>query len=119
MPVRDSYSEFLLGTWKFLTLGHRSVRPLMAAPIEKKPKIVDGRETKAGQVYPANERIDLSVFQRCAMNRDYCPRGFDDWSARKKPSLKDIVAHPENHPKLWQPVTEPGIETPDDVLTAL
>jgi hypothetical protein len=112
MSARNSYSEFLLGTWKFLTLGQRYVRAVMAAPVLKPSKMRNGRETKEGFVYPANERIDYSVFQRCELNRYYCSHTLIAWLKRKQLDIQHILANPKRYEHLWAPVAGPGIEPP-------
>jgi hypothetical protein len=107
---RDSYSEFLAGFWKIFTLWRRYVRQVMADPIWKPSRKVDGRLTTAGWVETANERIDLSVFRHCQHHPDYCSRSLQEWTERSKLDLKQIIARPEKYPQYWQDVATPGIE---------
>jgi|KBSSwiStaDraftv2_1062776.scaffolds.fasta_scaffold201436_1 uncharacterized protein (DUF2235 family) len=107
---RDSYSEFLAGFWKIATLWQRYVRWVMADPVWKPSRKVNGRLSTAGWVQTANERIDLSVFRHCQHNPGYCSRSLQKWAERSKLDLKQIIAQPERFPEYWQDVTTPGIE---------
>lgn len=111
-PPRDSYGQFLKGIWKLVTFGKRFVRAIEPDPILKPVKDTPGKEPARGWVYTVNERLDWSVFRRCELNRDYCPRGLAEWADRKKLDLKQIVANPENFQKYWSPINAPGIEPP-------
>ena len=107
---RDSYSEFLRGSWRILKFGRRYVRWVMADPAYRPSRVVNGRKSTAGWVQTANERIDLSVFHRCQLDSKYRPRSLQEWAKRCKLDLKQIVDQPEKHPEYWQDVTKPGIE---------
>lgn len=101
MKPRDSYSEFLDGLWKVLTLGHRHVRWVQSDPVMK----------KAGWVETVNERIDFSVFRRCQVLGHYRPLSLLEWAKRKNLDLEKIIAHPDQYPQLYAPVTTCGIES--------
>jgi hypothetical protein len=101
MNPRDSYSEFLDGLWKVLTLGKRFVRWVQPDPVRK----------RAGWVETVNERIDFSVFQRCQVLGEYRPLSLLEWAKRKKLDLEEIIAHPDQYPQLYAPVTMCGIES--------
>lgn len=116
MAPRDSYAEFLDGFWKILTLGKRYVRWVMSDPVKKEAHWKGTTKIDAGWVETVNERIDLSVFQRCKLYSDYRPASLIEWKQRKGLDLEAIIAAPEKYPHYWSPVTSPGIESslPDD-----
>ena len=114
MSPRDSYSEFLSGCWKALTLGRRYVRWVNSDPVWKPATNVRGRETTPGWVQTVNERIDLSVFRRCQLNPLLSDPSLGEWATRRKLNLKSIVAEPEIYPQYWSPVIGPGIEAAPD-----
>lgn len=98
---RDSYREFLGGTWKFLTGGHRYVRWVQSAPVRK----------PTGYVKTVNERIDLSVFHRCQLNAGYRSLSLLEWAKRKGGNLEAYIKDPEQYPEIWSPVTKYGLDT--------
>jgi hypothetical protein len=97
----DSYSEFLRGFWKLFTFGKRYVRWVQSDPVEKKD----------GWVETVNERIDLSVFERCRRDKNYRPRSLVEWANRKNLDLEDIASSPADHGDLCDPCVAPGIES--------
>jgi hypothetical protein len=102
MGTHDSYKEFLLGLWKVLTFGRRYVRWVQADNVKK----------EKGLVETVNERIDLSVFERCRLHPGYHSASLCEWTRRKKLDVNDIIANPEKYAELWAPVTKPGIHPP-------
>jgi uncharacterized protein (DUF2235 family) len=98
-PV-DSYTQFLDGFWKIMTLGKRYIRWVQAEPKNK----------KKGRVRTVNERIDWSVFERWQKDSAYRPASLLEWSKRKKLDVAAIIANPELFRGLWEPVTKPGVE---------
>ncbi len=109
---RDSYSEFLGGAWKVLTLGRRYLRWVMSERVRKEAHWKGTTRIDAGWVHTVNERIDASVFRRCQLRAEYRPPSLVEWAGRKNLDLERIIAAPEDYPQLWSPVTQPGIETP-------
>jgi uncharacterized protein (DUF2235 family) len=77
-PISDSYSEFLGGTYKVLTLGRRYFRPIGPAPVRS--SAADMREN-------INETIDASVFERWQLDPAYRPSNLSEWAARRKVDL--------------------------------
>ena len=108
-PV-DSYSKFMFGFWRDVHLGKRYIRWVLSDPVEKTAKRQHGPNPKPGWVHTVNERIDYSVFQRCAMHPDYCSFSLNEWLERKNLDLKHIIATPKRYEHLWAPVAAPGIE---------
>jgi uncharacterized protein (DUF2235 family) len=119
MKSKNSYSEFLLGSWKFMTLGREYIRSVMADPTKKISNIANTNTTRAGIVYSANERIDLSVLRRCQLNSDYCPLSIRAWAKRKEIDFKDVISHPEKYGAFWEAVASTGIETPLHLSAAI
>jgi uncharacterized protein (DUF2235 family) len=109
---RNSYSEFLGGLWKVMTLSKRYVRWVMSPPVHKQPALKATRRIESGLVHTVNERIDLSVILRCQMYKGYRPLGLQEWARRKGMDLEDVIQSPAKYPALWASVTKPGIETP-------
>jgi len=115
---RDSYAEFLAGTWKwfkFLKMCRRYVRWVMSNPVDKPEHKKNGRVVPAGIVQTVNERIDPSVFRRCQRYSDagsqayYRPASLLEWARRKNLDLEKIIAQPEPPSEFTAPVTQPGI----------
>jgi uncharacterized protein (DUF2235 family) len=115
---RDSYAEFLAGTWKwfrFLKMCRRYVRWVMSNPVDKPEHKKNGRVVPAGIVQTVNERIDSSVFRRCQRYSDagsqayYRPASLLEWARRKNLDLEKIIADPELSSEFTAPVTQPGI----------
>ena len=106
----DSYSEFLRGAWKVATLGQRYIRSVRANPEHKPSVMLAGRQTTAGTIYPANERIDPSVFARWQAFPDYRPQALIDWAKRARVDLDEIAANPGQYPQFCAAVTAPGVE---------
>ena len=94
---RDSYAEFLHGLWKYLTCDKRYERWVMAGPIRKEEHWKGTRKIEAGWVETANERIDLSIFERCQRYRDYRPPNLAEWAKRKNLDLEDVIALAARH----------------------
>jgi uncharacterized protein (DUF2235 family) len=107
--VHDSYSNFLRGSWKYFTFGRRYVRRVMADPVYKQSRKTIGGQPICGWVQTANERIDITVIQRCQRNSKYRPRSLVEWAKRRKLNLEDIILHPEKY-NYWDAVATPGIE---------
>lgn len=109
MPLYDSYGGFLYGFWKLISRPY--VRWVMSDPVYKKSHWRGNSRVDAGWIKTANERIDLSVFQRCQLHPSYRPPSLLEWAHRKKLNLEAIIAEPNQSPELWQPVTKTGIES--------
>ena len=105
-----SYESFLKGFWKILTLGKRYVRPVGPDAVRKQVKDTPGKDSVSGWVFPVNERIDASVFRRCARSDSYCPRGLVEWAKRRGIDLKRTGEDPE--PLFSASINTPGIEPP-------
>jgi uncharacterized protein (DUF2235 family) len=97
----DSYKEFLRDLWKLLTFGKRYVRWVMCSPVQKQAHWKGRRKIEDGWVETVNERIDLSVFRRCQLHKDYSPGSLVEWAQRKKLDLSAIIAAPEKFPQYW------------------
>jgi hypothetical protein len=110
MAPRDSYSEFLDGFWKIITLGRRYERWVMSDPVRKEAHWKGTTKIEAGEVQTVNERIDLSVIRRCQIHQDYRPANLQEWAARKKLNLEAVIKEPEKYSQYWSPVTEFGVE---------
>jgi hypothetical protein len=80
-PISDSYSEFLGGAYKLVTLGRPYYRPIGTDPAPSSSTQM--REN-------INETIDASVFERCWADDAYRPPNLTDWTARRKVDLKAI-----------------------------
>lgn len=68
----DSYSKFLLGTWKLITVGRRFYRDIGYGP----------RQVNGGWSVPINEWIDKTVFQRWRDFPEYRPPSLAAWAKR-------------------------------------
>jgi hypothetical protein len=79
--ISDSYSEFMSGAYKALTLGRRYYRPVGPEPIP-----VSATQMREN----INETIDASVFERWRVDNAYRPRNLTDWAARRKVDLNAI-----------------------------
>lgn len=110
MPVRDSYDDFLGGLWKLGTGGKHYVRWVMSDPVPRQEPVEGSPEIRTGTVRTVNERIDLSVFRRCQLDRIYRPASLLEWTRRRRLDLESIIAAPERYPQYWSPITRPGIE---------
>jgi hypothetical protein len=95
----DSYAEFLGGLWGILNQRH--CRPIEADPVRK----------QNATVHTVNERIDRSVFERCLRYPDYRPENLCQWAQRKRLDLEDVIAHLDNYPSIYAPVSNTGIES--------
>jgi uncharacterized protein (DUF2235 family) len=73
--ISDSYSEFMYGAYKALTLGRRYYRPIGPDPIVS--STTDLREN-------INETIDSSVFDRWRRDAGYRPPNIAEWAVRRK-----------------------------------
>ena len=111
MAPRDSYSEFIGGLWKIITLGRQYVRWVMSDSVRKEAHWRGTSKIEAGSVETVHERIDLSVIRRCQIHSDYRPANLVEWAQRRKLDLEDVIVHPEKYPQFWSPVTSPGIES--------
>lgn len=111
---RDSYAEFLRPVWQwlaFLKTCQRYIRWVMSNPLDKPEHKRNGYSVPAGRVETVNERIDLSVFQRCQRYPDYRPAVLLELSRRKGFNLEDLITNPGNYPQFIGPVTMMGIES--------
>jgi len=79
--ISDSYSEFLHGAYKALTLGRRYYRPIGLDPLPSSSTQM--REN-------INETIDASVFERWRTDDSYRPSNLAHWAARRNVDLKTI-----------------------------
>jgi uncharacterized protein (DUF2235 family) len=79
-PVRDSYAEFLAGTWRVATLGNRFYRAI-ARPT---------RDVVKGLVDTVNETIDASVFDRWQRDATYRPPNLEAWAKQKAVDLSAL-----------------------------
>lgn len=111
MKPTDSYSQFLGGAWKLITLGKRYVRWVMAPPVRKKAHWKGTTRIEDGTVQTANERIDESVFLRCSLDPSYRPPGLVAWASRKCFDLQALAADPKTYATFCGPVIAPGIES--------
>lgn len=111
MTPCDSYTDFLGGLWKLLTLGKPYLRWVMSKPIPKSAHWKGKTQIEDGWVQTVNERIDPSVFYRCQLHPKYRPPNLVEWAKRKRLDLEDVIANPQKYPHLSAPVTAPGIES--------
>jgi uncharacterized protein (DUF2235 family) len=118
VQLHDSYAEFLAGLWKLL--GKRYVRWVMADPVRKAEHWDGTNHVAAGEVRTVNERIDLSVIQRCQRDTRYRPASLVEWATRHRLDLNVVIATPELYPQAWSPVTASGVElhAPFDTIVA-
>ena len=58
-----------------------------------------------------NERVDLSVFRRCKLDKDYLPASLVEWAQRKGVDLDAVVNAPEKFPQYWSPLLQAGLES--------
>jgi len=79
--ISDSYSEFIGGAYKVMTLGQRYYRPIGPEPVPSSAKEL--REN-------INETIDASVFERWRSDRSYRPPNLAEWAARRKIDLSNV-----------------------------
>jgi uncharacterized protein (DUF2235 family) len=79
--VSDSYSEFMYGVYKAMTLGRRYYRPIGADPVPS--SATDMREN-------INETIDSSVFERWRLDDAYRPSNLAEWAARRKVDIAKV-----------------------------
>jgi uncharacterized protein (DUF2235 family) len=103
--LHDSYAEFLLGAYRAATLGKRFARTLLGDAQDKAARV----SGDAGRVATVNERIDASVFARCALDRAYRPAALGAWAARKRVDLEALIADPQAQGGLSSAVTAPGV----------
>jgi hypothetical protein len=68
--IADSYTEFLHGAYKLLTLGRGYLRPIGRATIDVDKGLVD----------MVNETIDGSVFHRWQHDPNYRPANLETWA---------------------------------------
>jgi hypothetical protein len=73
--ISDSYSEFMYGAYKALTLGRRYYRPIGPEPVPS--SATELREN-------INEAIDSSVFDRWRLDEGYRPTNLVEWAVRRK-----------------------------------
>ncbi|WP_316176324.1 DUF2235 domain-containing protein [Bradyrhizobium sp. SZCCHNRI1073] len=85
-PITDSYSEFMNGWYKRLTLGRRFYRTIADEP---------SNLGENSYRYPLNETIDGSVFERWRQNRDYRPPSLESWAKRKLCDISKLDASVE------------------------
>jgi hypothetical protein len=77
-PISDSYSEFMHGAYKLLTLGQKFYREIGPDPVSSSAR--DLREN-------INETIDASVFERWRSDRTYRPQNLVRWAQRRNIDL--------------------------------
>lgn len=109
MVPEDSYSEFLWGFWKIITFGRRYERWVMSDPVRKEAHWKGTTRIETGRVETVHERIDLSVMQRCKIQKDYRPANLVEWAHRKGLDLQDVIDDPDKYSQFWAPVTTPGV----------
>jgi uncharacterized protein (DUF2235 family) len=107
---RDSYSEFLYGSWKVIALGRRYTRWIMSNPVPRISRATTLSGPVKGWVQTVNERIDRSVFERCQRHPDYRPASLVEWARRMGLDLEAVIADPDGYAQFWEPVTQAGIE---------
>jgi len=107
---RDSYAEFLDGIWRFLTFGKRYERWVMADPVMKDAHWKGTKRIDDGWMETVNERIDLSVFERCKRDDNYRPPNLIEWAKRKGLNLEAVVTAPSKFTQFTDPVINTGIE---------
>jgi uncharacterized protein (DUF2235 family) len=95
---RDSYREFLGGLYRFFFKPY--VRWVQSDPMKK----------QNGTVHTVNERIDASVFERCARDANYRPLSLEEWAKRRHIDLVQIIADPAKWPTFSLGVSKTGIE---------
>jgi uncharacterized protein (DUF2235 family) len=88
-PPVDSYSRFLGGAYRTLTLGRRFWRSIGW----------ERRKVKGGWSYPVNEVIDETVFERVQAT-DYRPKNLLDWAER---TGSDLMKASGDQVALWPP----------------
>ena len=116
IPPVDSYSKFLAGIWSNIRKPY--IRWVQSDPVEKIPKREQTPPARPGWVHTVNERVDYSVFRRCALHPEYCSRSLNEWLERKQLDLKHILANPKRYEHLWSPVSQPGIEPAVNLATS-
>jgi hypothetical protein len=79
--ISDSYSDFIGGVYKVLTLGQRYYRPIGAGPSP-----LSASELRAN----VNEAIDASVFARWQTDNGYRPQNLAEWAKRRKVDLGKV-----------------------------
>jgi uncharacterized protein (DUF2235 family) len=101
MKPCDSYRHFLGGVWRIFSRPY--MRWVMAEPVKKTEHWKGNRKIDAGLVKTVNERIDLSVIQRCQRYSDYRPPNLLEWAARKHLNFDKILGDPGKFPEFWSP----------------
>ena len=109
---RDSYAEFLGGTWRLLSLGKRYVRWVLSDPVRKLAAAETAHPVN-GVVQTVNERIDESVWRLCQADQSYRPLGLLQWAQRTGRNLEALIADPEAWAPLARAVETAGIEHRD------
>src|ERR1051326_7601057 len=84
--------------------------PRQSEPVKKQAHWKGTSRIEDGFVETVNERIDLSIFRRCQLYKDYRPPNLREWAGRKGFDLEKIIAAPEQYADLYAPVTKPGLE---------
>ena len=79
--ISNSYSEFMYGGYKALTLGKRFFRPIGPDPIPS--SATELREN-------INETINSSVFDRWRLDGAYRPSNLVEWAARRKVDVDTV-----------------------------
>ena len=82
-PIHDSYSDFLLGAYKYFPLSQRYYRPIGVSPIADGPS--KGNST-------INETIDSSVFERWRQDPNYRPRNLKAWAGRNGVAIESLTS---------------------------
>lgn len=80
--ISDSYSEFMNGVYKVLTLGKRYYRPVGPDPVPS--SAAQMREN-------INETIDASVFERWRADKNYRPQNLKAWAVRRSVDISAIT----------------------------
>jgi uncharacterized protein (DUF2235 family) len=111
MSACDSYGQFLGGLWRVITFGKRYVRWVMSDPKPKAAHWKGKTRIDDGWVETVNERIDLSVFRRCKLDKHYLPASLVEWAQRKSVDLDAVVNAPEKFPQYWSPLLQAGLES--------
>ena len=80
--ISDSYSEFMNGAYRLLTLGKRYYRPVGSDPVPS--SATQMREN-------INETIDASVFERWRADKNYRPQNLYEWGLKRRIDIGAIT----------------------------
>jgi uncharacterized protein (DUF2235 family) len=92
--VSDSYSAFMFGFYKPLTLWNRHYRSINVPPPEEGPGVKN-----------INETIDATAFERWRTDQEYRPPGLEKWSRSKNIDPAKIMSSVR--------ADDPSISAPD------